>query len=241
MVFVMATTQPEDLAETIRSRSQHFHFRALSFEEIAEALAGIAAKEGLDVEAGRAGRDGARCRRQPARRDVSAGAGARVLRHQDHRSAGARTAGRGARRRCSTSWSARSRRGRPSARLHWCTACWPRGKTCSSFAARPSAHFRNLLMVRVCGADSELVAAPAEERPRLARAAAAFSEEDLTRFFQILLNTEDDLRRKPDPRLHLEMGLLRMVNAARLAPLEEMLAELSGAGAASAHVCGSNR
>ena len=56
----------------------------------------------------------------------------------------------------------------------------------------------------------------------------AFSEEDLTRFFQILLLTEDDLRRKPDPRLHLEMGLLRLVNAARLAPLEEVLAELSG-------------
>jgi DNA polymerase-3 subunit gamma/tau len=31
VIFVMATTQPEDLAETIRSRSQHFHFRALSF------------------------------------------------------------------------------------------------------------------------------------------------------------------------------------------------------------------
>ena len=29
VIFVMATTQPEDLAETIRSRSQHFHFRAL--------------------------------------------------------------------------------------------------------------------------------------------------------------------------------------------------------------------
>jgi DNA polymerase III gamma/tau subunit len=62
----------------------------------------------------------------------------------------------------------------------------------------------------------------------LARAAVGFSEEDLTRFFQILLLTEDDLRRKPDPRLHLEMGLLRLVNAARLAPLEEVLAELSG-------------
>ncbi len=55
-----------------------------------------------------------------------------------------------------------------------------------------------------------------------------FSEEDLTRFFQILLHTDDDLRRKPDARLHLEMGLLRMVNAARLAPLEEILAELEG-------------
>src|SRR6202165_1031025 len=36
VVFVMATTQPEDLADTIRSRSQHFHFRALTFNEISD-------------------------------------------------------------------------------------------------------------------------------------------------------------------------------------------------------------
>src|SRR5260370_2835122 len=50
VVFVMATTQPEDLVDTIRSRSQHFHFRALSFNEIVEALRGIASKEGLTIE-----------------------------------------------------------------------------------------------------------------------------------------------------------------------------------------------
>src|SRR6202047_3885106 len=52
VVFVMATTEPENLAETIRSRSQHFHFRALSFTEIVEALQGIASKEGLKIEPG---------------------------------------------------------------------------------------------------------------------------------------------------------------------------------------------
>jgi DNA polymerase III gamma/tau subunit len=55
-----------------------------------------------------------------------------------------------------------------------------------------------------------------------------FSDEELTRFFQILLQTDDDLRRKPDPRVHLEMGLLRLIHASRLAPLEELLAELKG-------------
>ena len=42
VIFVMATTQPEDLAETIRSRSQHFHFRALTFNEITDRLKHIA-------------------------------------------------------------------------------------------------------------------------------------------------------------------------------------------------------
>jgi DNA polymerase III gamma/tau subunit len=85
---------------------------------------------------------------------------------------------------------------------------------------------RNLLIARTCGVDSDLIAATPDQRPALANAAALFSEEDLTRFFQILLQTDDDLRRKPDPRVHLEMGLLRLINAARLAPLEELLAEM---------------
>jgi DNA polymerase-3 subunit gamma/tau len=87
---------------------------------------------------------------------------------------------------------------------------------------------RNLLVARVAGADSQLIAATADQRPRLKATVERFSEEDLTRYFQILLHTDDDLRRKPDARLHLEMGLLRMVNAQRLAPLEELLAELKG-------------
>src|SRR5439155_14894368 len=89
-------------------------------------------------------------------------------------------------------------------------------------------HMRNLLIARVCGADSELIAATPDQRPALANAAAQFSEEDLTRFFNILLQTDDDLRRKPDPRVHLEMGLLRLIHAGRLAPLEELLADLGG-------------
>jgi len=81
-------------------------------------------------------------------------------------------------------------------------------------------------MARTCGTDSDLSAAAPDQRPALAKAAALFSEEDLTRFFQILLQTDDDVRRKPDPRVHLEMGLLRLINASRLAPLEELLTEL---------------
>ncbi|MBA0084184.1 MAG: hypothetical protein HRJ53_04240, partial [Acidobacteria bacterium Pan2503] len=104
------------------------------------------------------------------------------------------------------------------------------GRNLQHFCREAIRHMRNLLIARVCGADSELIAATPDQRPAIAKAAALFSEEDLTRFFQILLQTDDDLRRKPDPRVHLEMGLLRLITASRLAPLEELLAELkSGA------------
>jgi len=104
------------------------------------------------------------------------------------------------------------------------------GRNLQHFCREAIRHMRNLLIARVCGADSELLAATPDQRPGLAKAAALFSEEDLTRYFQILLQTDDALRRAMDPRVHLEMGLLRLVNAARLAPLEELLAEAKGAG-----------
>src|SRR5437660_1740432 len=52
VIFVMATTEPENLVDTIRSRSQHFHFRALTFAEITGRLQEIAQKENLQIEPG---------------------------------------------------------------------------------------------------------------------------------------------------------------------------------------------
>jgi len=52
VIFVMATTEPEELVDTIRSRSQHFHFRVLTFNEITDRLKYIAEKENLKIEDG---------------------------------------------------------------------------------------------------------------------------------------------------------------------------------------------
>src|SRR5690349_8829868 len=52
VIFVMATTEPESLVDTIRSRSQHFHFRALTFGEITGRLEEIAQRENLKIEPG---------------------------------------------------------------------------------------------------------------------------------------------------------------------------------------------
>ena len=227
VVFVMATTQPEDLVETIRSRSQHFHFRALSFAEIVEALQGISSKEGLTIESGAIAvmartADGSLRDALSLIEQARAYCGTSITETQVRELLGIVPAEVldeliGAIENRSTE--------RALGLVHRLLA---EGQNLQQFCREAIAHFRNVLVARVCGADSDLIAAPSEERPRLARAAASFGEEDLTRFFQILLLTEDDLRRKPDPRLHLEMGLLRLVNAARLAPLEEVLAELSG-------------
>ncbi len=225
VIFILATTQPEDLVETIRSRAQHFHFRALAFGEIVAALERIAQKEGLSVDPGALA--------VMARAAEGSLRDALSLLEQARAYCGAQIADAPVRELLGVvpeelldalveAVRARSAE-RVLALVHQFLA---EGRNLQHFCREAMQHFRNLLVARVCGAGSELIAAPADQRPRLAQVAEQFSEEDLTRFFQILLATDDDLRRKPDPRLHLEMGLLRLVNASRLAPLEELLAEL---------------
>jgi DNA polymerase-3 subunit gamma/tau len=240
VIFVMATTAPEDLADTIRSRSQHFHFRALSFAEISDALLDICAKEKLTAEPGaiavmaRAAegslRDGLSLLEQ-----ARAYCGSNITDAQVRELLGVVP---GEILDALTGAIEERSAERVLSLVHRLLA---EGQNLQHFCREAIGHFRNLLVARVCGADSELIAAPADERPGLKKVSESFSEEDLTRFFQILLLTDEDLRRKPDARLHLEMGLLRMVNAARLAPLEELLANLeSGTSATPSSARSSN-
>src|SRR5665647_94086 len=50
VIFMIATTQPEDIPQTIRSRCQHFSFHAVRFTEIVEQLRSIAHQEGIDAD-----------------------------------------------------------------------------------------------------------------------------------------------------------------------------------------------
>jgi DNA polymerase III subunit gamma/tau len=241
VVFVMATTEPENLVDTIRSRSQHFHFRVLTFAEITQRLEYIAQKEGLQIEPG---------------------ALAVIARIAEGSMRDSLSLLEQARAYCGDTIEATAVRdllgvvpddaldelvgaiaaGSAERALGLVHTFQKEGRNLQHFCREAIRHIRNLLIARVCGADSDLIAATPDQRPALARAAGQFNEEDLTRFYQILLQTDDDLRRKPDPRVHLEMGLLRLINAARLAPLEELLAEVrSGPPAASSASAGGTR
>src|ERR1039458_2552570 len=50
VIFMMATTQPEDIPQTIRSRCQHFSYRAMKFEAIMGQLRDIVTKEKIPAD-----------------------------------------------------------------------------------------------------------------------------------------------------------------------------------------------
>jgi DNA polymerase-3 subunit gamma/tau len=60
----------------------------------------------------------------------------------------------------------------------------------------------------------------------MARIASAFSEEDLTRYLQLALDLFRDLQFSLQPRFHLEIGLLKMIQAGKLIGIEEALASI---------------
>jgi DNA polymerase III subunit gamma/tau len=232
VIFVMATTEPENLEDTIRSRSQHFHFRALTFNEIAERVKFIAKEENLQI---------------------ADGAVAVIARMAEGSMRDALSLLEQARAYCGDNIPDKEVRellgvvpedalnelvqaiatGSAERALGLVHTFQKEGRNLQHFCREAIRHMRNLLIARVCGGDSDLIAATPDQRPALEKAAAQFNEEDLTRFFNILLQTDDDLRRKPDPRVHLEMGLLRLIHAGRLAPLEELLADLGDASGSS--------
>ena len=225
VVFILATTRSEDLVETIKSRAQLFNFRSLTFKEIAGEIERIAKSENLKIDSGAVAvlaraaegslRDGLSLLEQ-----AIAYSGDEITDTQVRELLGvvAESVLDELVEAIATQSAERA--------LGLVHRLITDGQNLQHFCRESIRYFRNLLVARVCGADSDLVSAPPDERPRLAEQAARFTEEDLTRFFQILLATDDDLRRNPDPRLHLELGLLKLVNAQRLAPLEEILADL---------------
>ena len=118
------------------------------------------------------------------------------------------------------------------------------GHSPSSLARQMVRYLRNALMAKLGGEQTELLQISGDERARAARTALLFTEEELTRNLQIVLRTFDDLNYRQEQRFHLELGLLKLIHAQRLLPLEELLsgwlvarsgAECAAAAAAPRH------
>src|SRR6185369_14008856 len=98
-----------------------------------------------------------------------------------------------------------------------------RGYDLRNFTREMMAHFRNLLVVGAVGFDREIVSATEAEGAELAALSKLFSEEDLIRFFNVLTKVEQDIKNSTQERFHLELGLLKLTQMARLSSLEELL------------------
>ncbi len=239
IVMMMATTQPEDIPQTIRSRCQHFSFHAVRFDDIVAQLKSICAQEQIDVEddalalVAEAGDGSMRDALSIMDQAIASGSFATAApRLPPNRSV--RWSAPSPPTSSSASWNSSSQ-GSSVEVLTLIDRLLTEGQSPALFARQFVRYLRNVLVAKVAGAHSEVLQISADERARIARTALLFSEEDLTRYMNIMLRTFDDLGYKQEQRFHLELGLLKLVHAQRLLPLEQFLsAQPAERGAATA-------
>ena len=238
VIFMMATTQPEDIPQTIRSRCQHFSFHAVKFDDILAQLRSIAAQEEIDAEdaalnlLAEAG-DG-------SMRDAlsimdQAIASAPLTNGRPHLAAEAIRELMGSVPNTVFEHLLEAiSAGQTASVIEQVNTLLNAGNSPAAIARQFVRYLRNTLMARIGGDNSDLLQISADERARAARSAMLFSEEDLTRFLQVMLRTFDDLNYRQEQRFHLELGLVKLVHLQRLLPVEEFLSQLpsgSGSGA----------
>ncbi len=222
VVFMLATTQPEDIPQTIRSRCQHFSFRAVKFEQIVGQLRDLCAREGIQAdddalallaEAGDGSMRDALSILDQAIASSEGGLSAESVRQlvgiapsgvlEEIMQAVARSAS--------------------DEILQTVDRLLSEGQNPVHFARQLVRFLRNATVAKVAGADSALLQISSDERARVARVAELFSEEDLARHLQIMLRTHGELGYRQEQRFHLELGLLKLAHAQRLLPLEQLL------------------
>src|SRR5271168_4599003 len=231
VVFVLCTTEVHKIPTTIASRCQQFSFRSVDFAEVVERMEWICKQEGIETD--------------PEVLSVLAQMGEGSVR--DSLSALDQAIAC-----CGVKLNAAEVRGllgmfsldslsevtgalaaQDSRRmLDLVMELERNGRNLQHFCRELARYFRNLLVAKVAGANTRLIAASSPEQERLAQIAAGYSEEDLTRYLQLTLDLFKDLQFSLQPRLHLEIGLLRLIQAGKLLPIEEALANLGGGGAA---------
>src|SRR5512133_2021799 len=177
-VFVLCTTEAHKIPATIASRCQHFSFRSVDFEDLVNRMAWICGQEGIETE--------------PDALAVLAQAGEGSVR--DSLSAldqaiaccgGKLNAGEV--RALLGSFSAESLETVSAAlaaadsrrMLEVVDELERNGHNLQHFSRELARYFRNLLVARIDGPGTRLVAASERQRERLAETAAQFSEEDL--------------------------------------------------------------
>ncbi|MGZ5482873.1 MAG: DNA polymerase III subunit gamma/tau [Pyrinomonadaceae bacterium] len=225
VVFIMATTDAHKVPETISSRCQIFEFRTIATAKIAERLRLIANAEEVSIsdeairEIARAG-DGSMRDAQSAFDQVISFAGKKIATEDVEKALGLAGADVLARVMCGIAEN------HPAEALAIVDDIVMRGHNLRNFCREVLAHLRDLLVVKV-SADPRILDSASTHAAALKQQAEQFSESDLVRFFHSLAETESTLKDAANPRYQVEVGLVKLMEMRRLAPLGDLVERLA--------------
>lgn len=225
VVFIMATTDEHKVPETITSRCQLFEFRTIATAKIAERLRVIADVEKISIsdeairEIARAG-DGSMRDAQSAFDQVISFAGTKIKTEDVEKALGL----------AGSDILARVVKGiaenNPAEALAIVDDVVMRGHNLRNFLRDVLAHLRDLLVVKVSG-DAKILDSASTQSAVLKEQADQFSQSDLVRFFHALAETENTLKEAANPRYQVEVGLVRLMEMRRLAPLGDLVQRIA--------------
>ncbi len=230
-VFILCTTESHKIPATIASRCQHFSFRSVDFNDLIDRMREICIAEGIEADdealsvLAQAGEGSVRDSLSALDQAIAC-CGNKLEAAQVRALLGAFSLD--AMAQVTTALANQDGGGV----LALVDELERNGGSPQHFSRELSRYLRNLLVTRISGANSRLVTASPSERAEMARIAASFSEEDLTRYLQLALDLFRDLQFSLQPRFHLEIGLLKMVQAGKLTSIEEALASIGPSAAA---------
>ena len=224
-LFILATTEAHKLPTTIQSRCQHFAFRLLDYSEVVSRLQEICRAEGVKADEGSLGvigeAAGGSLRDALSLLDqVIAGCGSELEEACVRRLLGV-VSGQFLKEVLEAVLAQDS-----AAVLDRVQRLAEEGHEPAAFLTELTRFIRHLMIARSCGAESPLLEVPPDARPVLGQLSKALGEEDWLRFFQVLLRAQNEMRYSLDPRFHLELALLKLVQARKLTSLEGLLGEL---------------
>src|ERR1700734_926352 len=229
-VFILCTTESHKIPATIASRCQHFSFRSVDFGDLIERMREICVAEGIEADdetlavLAQAGEGSVRDSLSALDQAIAC-CGDKLEAAQVRALLGAFSLD--AMAQVTTALAAQN----GGAMLALVDELERNGGSPQHFSRELSRYLRNLLVTKIAGPESRLVTASPAERAEMARIAAGFTEEDLTRYLQLALDLFRDLQFSLQPRFHLEIGLLKMVQAGKLVSIEEALASIGTAPA----------
>jgi DNA polymerase-3 subunit gamma/tau len=233
VVFILCTTEAYEIPNTIASRCQHFSFRSVDFVEVMNRMRYIVKEEGIEADdevlsvVAHAGEGSVRDSLSAL--DQAIACCGKTLRVEEVRALlGVFAVG-------SLRSVAEAVQQQDGARmLDIVQELEATGQSLQHFSRELSRYWRNLLVAKLSGKPTRLIAASDQEQVALLETAAQFSEEDLTRYLNLTLDLYKALQSSLQPRLHLELGLIKLVQAGRLQSIESALAGLEKSPALSA-------
>lgn len=233
VVFLLCTTESHKIPTTIGSRCQQFSFRSVDFQQLIDRMSWICEQEQIEADpealAVLAQAGGGSVRDSLSALDQAIAAAGTRLQADEVRALLGMFSVESLERVTQALLD-----GQSQAMLEIVFELERNGQSLPHFVRELARYFRNLVVIKIGGLDNRLVPASPRELERLQQTAAQFSELDLTRYLQIALDLFRELQHSLQPRLHIELGLLRLLHAARLQSVEEALAALTGGSSPSA-------